>query len=159
MAFCGKCGTQVNDGVKFCPGCGAPVGAQEQVPFQQVQQPFSAAQDAQQNKVMAVLSYIIFFIPLLTGDHKKSPFVKYHANQGTVLFLGTLAFGIVYWILNALLVALLLGTGAWGAWSVITTILGILWFVPTIFCVLGIIHAVKGEMKPLPLIGKINILK
>ena len=23
MAFCGKCGTQINDGVRFCPGCGA----------------------------------------------------------------------------------------------------------------------------------------
>ena len=22
MAFCGKCGQQVNDGVKFCPACG-----------------------------------------------------------------------------------------------------------------------------------------
>ena len=26
MAFCGKCGQQVNDGVKFCPACGAPTG-------------------------------------------------------------------------------------------------------------------------------------
>ena len=27
MAFCGKCGQQVNDGVKFCPACGAPMAA------------------------------------------------------------------------------------------------------------------------------------
>ena len=27
--FCGKCGTQVNDGVKFCPGCGAALGNPE----------------------------------------------------------------------------------------------------------------------------------
>ena len=27
MAFCGKCGTQLNDGTKFCPKCGNPVGS------------------------------------------------------------------------------------------------------------------------------------
>lgn len=34
MAFCGKCGTQISDGVKFCPGCGNAV-AQEQQPVQE----------------------------------------------------------------------------------------------------------------------------
>ena len=27
MAFCGNCGTQLDDGVQFCPNCGAPIGA------------------------------------------------------------------------------------------------------------------------------------
>ena len=27
MAFCGKCGTQVGEGEKFCPNCGAPIEA------------------------------------------------------------------------------------------------------------------------------------
>ena len=27
MAFCGKCGQQVNDGIKICPACGAPIAA------------------------------------------------------------------------------------------------------------------------------------
>lgn len=171
MAFCGKCGTQVNDGTKFCPSCGATIEAPAQQQAQQQAQPnyqqqtaqpvqqLDPAQDAQQNKTMAVLAYIIFFIPLVTGDHKKSPFVKYHTNQGTVLFLGMVAFGIVQMILNAILFSMLFSVASWGAWSVITTILGLLWFVPAIFCILGIVHAVKGEMKPLPLIGKIKIIK
>ena len=25
MAYCGKCGTQLNEGAKFCPKCGSPV--------------------------------------------------------------------------------------------------------------------------------------
>ena len=25
MAFCGKCGQQVNEGVRFCPACGSPM--------------------------------------------------------------------------------------------------------------------------------------
>lgn len=162
MAFCGKCGTQVNNGTRFCPGCGATVeepAAGQPLGQQTPTQPFNLAQDAQQNKTMAVLAYLIFFIPLLTGDHKKSPFVKYHTNQGAVLFLVMLAFGIVYGILNAILVSLLFSVGGWGIWSILTTILGLLWFVPAIFCVLGIIHAIRGELKPLPLIGKIKIIK
>ena len=31
---------------------------------------------------MAIIAYILFFVPLLTGDRKKSPFVKFHTNQG-----------------------------------------------------------------------------
>ena len=27
MAFCGKCGTQLSEGAKFCPKCGSPVGS------------------------------------------------------------------------------------------------------------------------------------
>lgn len=155
MAFCKNCGTQVEENVAFCPKCGASVDAAPQQPKQQ----YNPAQDAQQNKVMAVLAYIIFFIPLITGDHKKSPFVKYHTNQGTVLFLAMAAFGIVYAILISLLTALFLTTLSFGLWSALTTILGLLWLVPSVFCILGIVHAVKGEMKPLPLIGKIKIIK
>ena len=38
MAFCGKCGAQLNDGAKFCPSCGAPTGS-EQAQQQTYQQP------------------------------------------------------------------------------------------------------------------------
>ncbi|MDR0906741.1 MAG: zinc-ribbon domain-containing protein [Oscillospiraceae bacterium] len=166
MAFCGNCGTQVQDGVKFCPKCGAEIGA---APAQQqpAQQPTAAvsspakseSQDAQDNKVMAVLAYILFFVPLLTGAHKTSPFAKYHTNQGTVLFIGTIAWSIAYSIVTAIFSAILLGTGAWRLWSVITTILGLLWFVPAALCVLGIVNAAAGKLKPLPFIGKITIIK
>ena len=45
MAFCKNCGTQVNDGTKFCPKCGQAVDGE---PQQQVyQQPQYAAQPQQ----------------------------------------------------------------------------------------------------------------
>lgn len=167
MAFCGSCGTQVQDGIKFCPSCGKEVGA---APARQAQPQYSQAarqapaNDAEANKMMAILSYIIFFIPLLTGDHKKSPFVKFHANQGTVLFLFCLAWGIVNAILTAILGAILLNpstwyTGSWGVYGVITTILGLLWLIPTVFCILGIVNAATGKTKALPVIGKFKIIK
>ena len=34
MPFCGNCGTKFDDGLRFCPGCGAPTGAQPQQPRQ-----------------------------------------------------------------------------------------------------------------------------
>ena len=32
MAFCGNCGKEINDGVKFCGSCGAPIGAAATAP-------------------------------------------------------------------------------------------------------------------------------
>jgi uncharacterized membrane protein len=145
MAFCGNCGTQTADGVKFCPSCGKEIGAApaQQAPPVQPQQQYQQAatpqNDAEANKMMAILSYILFFIPLLTGAHKTSPFVKYHANQGTVLFLLALAWGIVNGILTAILGAILINpatwySGSWGAYGLITTILGLIWLIPTALC-------------------------
>lgn len=52
MAFCGKCGTQINDGVRFCPGCGAAAevaAAPQPVAAGAVQQPAApSAQPVQQ---------------------------------------------------------------------------------------------------------------
>jgi uncharacterized membrane protein len=122
------------------------------------------ANDAQNNKGMAILAYIIFFIPLLTGAHKTSPFVKFHTNQGTVLFLFCLAWGVLYGILTAVLTALLFNPatwygGGWGVLGIVTTILGLLWLVPAILCILGIVNAATGKLKALPIIGKFNIIK
>jgi len=111
---------------------------------------------------MAVLSYIIFFIPLVTGAHKTSPFVKFHANQGTVLFLLNVAWGIAYGVLLAIFTAIFLASlslGGLATLGVITTILGLVWFVPAILAILGIINAATGKIKPLPIIGKITLIK
>ena len=184
MAFCGSCGTQVQDGVRFCPTCGndlaaaqdsqvqqaapiqptpeqqyqaapqqwqqAPQPQQYQDPYQQqqyqqaYQQPYQQAppNDAQANKGMAILAYIIFFVPLIAGTHKTSPFVKFHTNQGTVLALFGIGANILYiipflgWVIAPLL-------------SIAVTVLAII----------GIINASKGEMKQLPVIGKMTLIK
>ncbi len=171
MTFCGNCGAQVQDGVKFCPSCGKEVTANpaqqaqpQQQQYQQARQHTVPPNDAEANKMMAVLAYILFFIPLLTGDQKKSPFVKFHANQGTVLFIVMAAWGVVYWIITAILTAALFNPYTWtggglGFYSVITTILGLVWIVPAVLCVIGIINAVTGKTKPLPVIGRFKIIK
>ena len=89
------------------------------------------------NTGMAIVAYIIFFIPLLT-DVKKDPFVKYHIKQGLVLFIG--------WILVSIIGMII----PW-QFGIITTLLNICMFV---LMVVGIMSAAKGEQRPLPIIGK-----
>lgn len=190
MAFCGNCGTQAQDGVKFCPSCGAAVGeapAQQQQPQQtaqqQSQQPSYAPPaapgapmtdeardaarqeeiDAQENKTMGVLSYILFFIPLLTGAHKTSPFVKFHVNQGTVLWLVGIAYSIVSGILSAIIKveATYFGvrSGVYYTPGWLSTILWLISLPIFIFAIMGIINAVQGKKKELPVIGKFQLFK
>lgn len=168
MAFCGKCGTQVEDGKGFCPSCGAQVGApaQQAAPTQQnasEQTSFSAekieetfknlnntpdttsefdAADIEANKVMAILAYIgiLVLIPLLAAPNSK--FAKYHTNQGFILFLIGIATAIVGFIP-------ILG-------AIIGAIVGLCTLV---LAVIGIINAANGKAKELPIIGKYTLLK
>jgi len=154
MAKCKKCGKTLDEGAKFCPSCGTAVsGKSVKTETQKLQQ--ADALDAEQNKGMAVVAYLLFFVPLITGDHKKSPFVKFHTNQGTILFIAVAALWIVYSILASIFISsyslALIG---------FIGILSPLFSIGTIvFLVIGIINAVQGRMKPLPLIGKFEIIK
>ena len=99
-------------------------------------------EDIEKNKGMAILAYILFFIPLLT-EAKDSKFAMFHANQSLVLviagFVGMFASGIIP----------ILG------WFLLGPIISIAWIV---FLIVGIINAANGKMKELPLIGGIHIL-
>jgi uncharacterized membrane protein len=115
--------------------------------------------DAEKSKTMAILAYILFFIPLLTGAHKTSPFVKYHTNQGTVLFLAAVLFGIATSILTAILTGILVATGAYTLLAFIGIIMSLLWLAPLALCIIGIVNAANKQKKPLPVIGKFTIIK
>lgn len=91
------------------------------------------------NTGMAILAYIIFFIPLLT-DAKKDPFVKYHIKQGLVIFIAW----IIVYILGYII--------PWQFW-IIDRLLNLAVFV---LMIIGIIAASKGQEKPLPIIGKLG---
>lgn len=98
--------------------------------------------DAENNKWMGVLAYFIFFIPLLVN--KESEFCKFHANQGLLLLLLSIAVSIVGSIIPIV------------GWFIILPIGGLLCL---ILGIMGIVNAVNLRMKELPLIGKIKIIK
>ena len=104
--------------------------------------------DAQDNKIMGILAYfgILFLVPFFAA--KESPFAKFHANQGCVLFIVTIAIGILVQVIAHIPII---------RW--LSLILSLLYLVIFVFAILGIINAAKGEMKELPFIGKYRILK
>jgi len=149
MAFCRQCGTKFDDGVKFCPGCGAASSQGAAAPAAT-----AVSDDAQQNKVMAILAYFgpLVLIPIFAA--KDSKFARFHSNQGVVLLLACIAYSIVYSVLSGILLAIS------GTLFFIFSILGFACSCGiTVLAIIGIINAAKGEMKPLPLIGGIKILK
>ncbi|MBR4655856.1 MAG: zinc-ribbon domain-containing protein [Oscillospiraceae bacterium] len=97
------------------------------------------SEDIAQNKAMSILAYlgILAVIPLFAA--KDSPFARYHTNQGLVLLVCEFA----VWILGKI-------------FSFLGTIGGILAF---ILAVIGIINALNGRAKELPVIGKVRLLK
>lgn len=155
--ICKNCSQPLPENAVFCPNCGTPVRTA------QSNDPFSAftntedmtsgydENDIRTNKGMAILSYLglLFLIPLFAA--KNSPFVRFHLNQGIVLFLCHLAFTICYKILSLLLSRILFFTPFW----IISLLVNILYVV---FLVFGIVNAYQGKAKKLPLIGEIKIL-
>jgi len=100
-------------------------------------------EEIESGKTMAIVAYLIFFIPLLMDDMKRNKFVMFHTEQAIVLF-----------IVNIL--AAILGT--------ITCGIGLILYIPwVIFLIMGIMNAAGGKVTPLPLIGqfgeKFNLVK
>ena len=87
MAFCGKCGSAVQDGVAFCPNCGAAVGAAAPPPPPYAPYPTQPATSGLQENVAGALCYLFGWVTgiiFLLID--KRPFVRFHAAQSIVVF-------------------------------------------------------------------------
>ena len=180
MKFCGKCGTKIEDNIKFCPGCGSPTDVPQEQQSQQAQPQQTPhpqqnqnsfgetfqnlnntadttaefdQNDINTNKGMAILAYFgpLVFIPMFAA--KQSKFARYHSNQGLLLLIAAVAWSIVYGIINAILLAI-----SWRLYTV-SSIIGILSIVFFVLFIIGIINASNGRAKELPIIGKFKILK
>jgi len=164
MAVCKNCGNFVADGQRFCPSCGGEVVEEHSGRMYGSRNSASPGRDAEKNKNWGILAYIFFLIPLLGGP-KDSKFTRYHTNQGLVFFIFWLALCIILNIIQSIVVAASFNSlegllyGFSGGFLAFTFIWLIYAVVEIAFLIIGIMHAVKGEMKPLPLIGKFQILK
>lgn len=93
------------------------------------------------NKTIAVLSYFIFFLPIIAA--KNSQLAMFHANQSLILLL----FWVASWVIGivipvfGLIISFIVGLGVFVLW------------------IMGIISAAQGQMKPLPIIGKYTLIK
>jgi uncharacterized membrane protein len=117
VAFCSRCGTNVNDGVAFCPQCGAGIGVAPPPPqYQQYPPQYAAAPPVAsglQENVAGLLSYLLGWLTgiiFLLID--KRPFVRFHAAQSIVVF------GFLFLIRLVLIFAITISGSFFGFWAI-----------------------------------------
>ncbi|MFA7673102.1 MAG: zinc-ribbon domain-containing protein [Clostridia bacterium] len=169
-SICRNCGAKLEPGVRFCAVCGAVVGA---APF--VANPYVKKESAKDtfNKIndttdttaeydpqdialykrISVVAYLgpLVLIPLICIPNSK--FTRYHSNQGLILAILDVVVSALISVIttlfrNSIFLLILAGIISF-AFSVVLIYL----------TVVGIINAVKGRAKELPVIGKIRLLK
>ncbi len=100
------------------------------------------------NNLCAILSYLLVGIVWYFVDEKmkKGGFVKFHVKQGLVLLL----FGVVW----SICLSVLFGVSMIGFSYGLFWVFRVLSYVPLVFTILGILNALNGKKKELPIIGK-----
>jgi uncharacterized membrane protein len=105
--------------------------------------------DIDDNKTMAILAYlsILVIIPILMA--RGSKYAMFHANQGLVLAIAEIVVGVVIsflsWIPLVGMIASLVG--------------GLIGLVSLALMIFGIMSALNGQAKKLPIVGDITIIK
>lgn len=156
MKYCPSCGAQIEDDTRFCPSCGSVIerpAPKKQLDFsEKISQLNDTAdttaeydqEDIEKNKVMAILAYILFLIPLLAA--KESRFARFHTNQGLLVFLLSIVWSTTITIFGNIL-PILGGILFLGNFAILALI------------ILGIVNVCDGKAKELPVIGNIKLIK
>lgn len=186
--ICYNCGNEISTEGANCPFCGAPLntasgqpnpgpyqaGPQQDQPgpqpgpqpnfqqgqpqqgFQQGQpqpgyqqppygQPQGGSMDPKTASIIVYITWVGLLIAILSAD-KENPFFKHHLNNALCLLIASTAIGLI---------------GA--PICFIPIIGGLIVFAAEVFilvcAIMGIVSAVNGECKPLPIIGDIKIIK
>ncbi len=170
MAFCPKCGTQIADDTQFCPSCGAAIGAQPAAEAKKAESfkekvtesaPEFEAEEIEAGQGWSILAYlgIAVLFPIFLA--KKNRYARFNANQGLVLLILAAAASVISSIFSAISSA-----GA-AAGSGILIALGLILSLPfyavslfaLVLTVIAIIAVCRKQVKSLPVVGKIKILK
>jgi uncharacterized membrane protein len=141
MAFCGKCGSAVTDGVPFCPQCGAAVGATAPAPVAITPAGTSGLQENVAGLLCYVLGWLTGLIFLLID---KRPFVRFHAAQSIVVF------GALF-LIRLVLTFGILGSGFYtflSLWSLISMLVSLLTLV---LWIVLMVQAYQGKMFEVPI--------
>lgn len=188
MEKCPKCNKTVKKGDMFCSACGETLKesknkgtkTKEDEIFNKIGDNLEkildtedtskdyTKKDIDNNKGMAILSYIgpLALIPYFKA--KNSKYAYYHAIQG----MNLLIIWIVYTIVSALLYTIKITTSCEhsAVFGTITNctkvtpwwitlpldIIGLLFFA---LSVIGIVYALTGKAKKLPIVDKVNVIK
>lgn len=108
--------------------------------------------DIKQNKTMAGLAYILFFLPLIVC--KDSRFGRFHANQGLLLLILSVAGYIVLSVITTVL-----ATITWRLFGFISLLYSLYGLFILAIAIYGLVNGLNGKAKELPVIGKFRIIK
>lgn len=113
-------------------------------------------EEIEDGKVMAILAWIIFLVPLFAARDKR--FAMFHTEQAIVLLIVFIPLYIVITIIT-----MIIGQVS-GTLACIVSILSFgVWIVYLVLWVIGLISAIQGKAKELPFIGqygaKLNLVK
>lgn len=112
-------------------------------------------EDIYGSRRFAWLSYYGIWILIPFIFRRDNPFVRYHINQGIALFLFNLIAGVALSAVTGLLNLINPGMSLFFFLPLL-----IVYYVFYITCVvLGVVRVARGQAKPLPVIGGIQILK
>ena len=137
MRYCVKCGRQVEDSMNFCPSCGA------QIPKEETHHTYEYGNGQYLG--------LLVFVPILSGS--KSEFVRFHANQGLVLFICSVLWNALDWILSRFVWFMDVGIISLG------DLLGIVNLALVVLAIIGIVNACKSKKEELPFIGNIVLFQ
>lgn len=162
MAFCGSCGTQVGDGVSFCPKCGKSIAGAAPV-----SEPTSSAPPPSATPVytsatttggapladniagmLAYFTIIPAIVFLLIEPYNRNRFVRFHSFQCLFACVGLIVIDIALLIISSILH--LVPVIGWIISALLWPLYGL--------CILGlwlllVIKAYQGQMFKLPFIG------
>jgi uncharacterized membrane protein len=104
-------------------------------------------EEIEDGKGMAILAWIFWIIPLLAARDKK--FAMFHTQQALVLWITFIVVYIAFWIL------ILIVSAISDTLTCIISVFGIIpWLFFIVFWIMGLISAIQGKAKELPIIGK-----
>lgn len=109
-------------------------------------------EDIKQNKTMAGLAYILFFLPLIVC--KDSKFGRFHANQGLLLLILSVVGYIVISVITTVL-----ATITWRLFGFISLLYSLYGLFILAVAIYGLVNGINGKVKELPIIGKYRIIK
>lgn len=108
--------------------------------------------DIEQNKTMAGLAYILFFLPLVVC--KDSQYARFHANQGLLLLILSVVGSIALSVVSSMLIAI-----TWRLFWFTSLLYGVFGLLIIYLVITGLINGLNGKAKQLPIIGEIEIIK
>ncbi|MCR0568891.1 zinc-ribbon domain-containing protein [[Clostridium] innocuum] len=149
MRYCSKCGAMIDEAMRFCPSCG------ESVDIEGLERNETSKDEVKNhnNKFMAILSYfgILVLIPLLAC--KDSKYVRFHVNQGLLVFILEIIYAVGYNMLSKILLDI-----SWELYDIVHMV-SMVSIAFLVLSVIGILNAVNGKTKELPVIGKYRLLE